>query len=281
VILSLSGSTKCKEPELSTVSDTSVNEFIGVQAHPWNCVNNWKRLSDQMQATRVPCASDTVEFPAGNSYSWVALNTDIKVAGLTWQGKSVQSLSEIPNADSYFIKGSSSVKITVNAACATSPSDCPCVSNNCSFYPTSPPPTPTTGVVPPSTKVVTPSTRTKVPVAVVQSDSQAVWPIIVGVLIGVVGLLILVIAGMFLLRSRRSRSVPYQETRSPNAHYSCNADSSSENSTVHLSFENPMYADAKKEIESDLYDSHIDKGLFEVGSTEKIYQDFDEDGLPI
>jgi hypothetical protein len=55
-------------------------------------------------------------------------------------------------------------------------------------------------VVPPSTKVVTPSTRTKVPVAVVQSDSQAVWPIIVGVLIGVVGLLILVIAGMFLLR---------------------------------------------------------------------------------
>jgi hypothetical protein len=162
VRLFLSSSTTCNEAGLSRVSNTSVNEFIGVQEHPWNCANNWERVSDKMQATRVPCSSDTVEFPAGSSYSWVALYTDIKVAGLKWQGKPVQSLSEIPNADSYFVKGSPSANITINPTCATSPSNCPCLSNNCSFYPTSPPPA-TTKVVttkvattaPPTTKVVT------------------------------------------------------------------------------------------------------------------------------
>jgi hypothetical protein len=95
----------------------------------------------------------------------------------------------------------------------------------------------------------------------------------------VVGLLILVIAGLLLLRSRRQQyHTPSQkgETRSPNAYYS-----SQDHPTVQLSFENPMYTNDQQIVENSIYNSRIDKSLFQIGNTEAIYQDFDEDGLPV
>jgi hypothetical protein len=137
------------------------------------------------------------------------------------------------------------------------------------------------------------------PMILIDSDSNEVWPIIVGALIGVVGLLILVIAGLLLLRYScykhtinliqhinkncfRSRRQQYHtpsqkgETRSPNAYYS-----SQDHPTVQLSFENPMYTNDQQIVENSIYNSRIDKSLFQIGNTEAIYQDFDEDGLPV
>ncbi|XP_062517130.1 uncharacterized protein LOC134192407 [Corticium candelabrum] len=324
VRLILSKKADCREVGLPAVSDSSMNEFIGVQPHNWNCANNWERLSDKMRAVRVPCESDTVQFQSGKSYSWITLNSNVKVAGIQWQGNPVHSLSEIPKSGTYFVKAKPSADLTANPTCTTSPSACPCLSNDCSLYPTSPLPptakammtTATAKGTGTTTKAVTkgPATKesgsqtssttvsgtTKVapsPCAPgddpcikiisgkgtdTESSSHEIWPVIVGVLVGVVGLLVVVVVVLVVVR--RKRTIVYEKEEvvgTPNAVYS----SHYEDPKVDLSFENPMYAENKS---GQIYDNAIydtaDAEMFQnvaEGSSENLHQKFDEDGLPI